>query len=250
MNQHEVQEAYLESFRDTKTGKVWVYSKAAGSKTPKSTKHCAAKTDFQSAQLEKAQNDIVESPGIKALKQLQRSGGLSDAEYHLISQWTALHLIRNAKMRQVFSEAGQDYETRFSGEFEMELAFTKSYFSLVSTYTSVGANFFVTSDNPIMEVKCSEHFVRLFVLSPQKLVQFSSVTGTISHEQESMEDFVNSMLWAQSSEIFSHRGDVDTAKLQVIAEKWNAIPRLETKKILFKKDSVNLSPRFPIRQPQ
>jgi hypothetical protein len=250
MNQHHVQEAYLKSFRDPKTGKVWVYSKTTGERFQKSSEHCSAEIDFQSAQLEKAQNDIVESPGIKALKQLQLSGGLSDAEYHLVSQWTALHLIRNAKMRQVFNEAGQDYEKQFSDEFEKELAFTKSYFGFVSTYTSSNANFFVTSDHPVLEVKCSNHFVRLFVLSPQKLIQFSSLTGNISHEQESMEDFVNSMLWAQSSEIYSHRGDVDTNKLKTVVEKWNMIPRLENQKILLKKDSIDFSSRFLIRQQQ
>jgi rhodanese-related sulfurtransferase len=231
MNQHHVQEAYLESFRDSKTGKVWVYSKTTGEKFQKSTKHCTAEIDFQSAQLEKAQNDIVESPGITALKQLQLKGSISDAEYHLISQWTALHLIRNIKMRRVFEESGQDYETEFAEEFRKELAFSKSYLCFVHDYKCSGINFFVTSDHPIVEFDCLGDIVRFFVLSPQRLLQFSSRNDVFSHEKESIEDIVNSMLWASSSEIFSHRSDVDIEKLKTISEKWNMTPRLETQRI-------------------
>jgi hypothetical protein len=244
MNQHHVQEAYLKSFRDPKTGKVWVYSKTTGEKSKKSTAHCAAENDFQSEQLERAQNDIIESPGIKILKQLQLQGGLSEVEYHLISQWTALHIIRSAKMRSVFNETGKNYEKQFSDEFEKELAFSKSFFGFVSTYKCSSSKFFVTSDQPIMEMKCSGHIVRLFVLSPEKLVQFSSRNGTFLHEQESLEDIVNSMLWAQAAEIYSHRDDVDTDKLKAIAEKWNIVPRLGTQKVLLKDYSGNPS-RFP-----
>lgn len=137
MNQHSVQEAYFKSFRDEKTGRLWVYTRDGRQRFQKPTKWCTAENDFQSELLEREQNTIVEKPGIEALRRLVHAGKLSEADYSLICQWTALHLIRNQKMRNETSEA---YQKQFADEFEMELLFTKS-FQYADVYTCSRSGF-------------------------------------------------------------------------------------------------------------
>lgn len=247
MNQHNIQEAYFKLFRDTKTGKVWVYPKDRQRKFARSTNWCTAENDFQSESLELNQNRVVETPGIQALRRLLTpSARLSEPEYRLISQWTALHLIRNPKMRNVFAQDGKDFEREFPDEFEKELLFSESYYKFAHVYVCSGADFFITSDNPVVEVSCSEHFVRFLVLSPQKLVQFSSRNGRLSHEEECMEDFVNAMIWAGAHKyVFSHCGDLDIDKYEKTTNRWGMIPRLEEQKFSIQGYSGKLPSRFP-----
>lgn len=245
MNQHSIQGAYFKSFRNA-DGKVWVYPKEGGDRFQKPTSWCTAENDFQSEALERAQANIIELPGIKALRSLLSPSGLSELEYDLLSQWSALHILRNQRMRSALKEAGKDYEKEFPNEFEMELLFSKGYYTHAKVYTCSGSNFFVTSDDPVVEFSCSDHCVRFFVVSPQKLVQLSSRDGMFSHEQECFEDVVNSMILSKAfKHIYSHRDDVDINKYKRIADKWGMIPRLETQKVLIKNYAGGLPSRFP-----
>jgi len=98
MNQHSIQKAYLKTFAD-QSGRVWVYAKAGGRAVPKSPVQCAAEEDFQSPALEFYQNQVIEIPGIKALRV---NGSLSPEEFEQMSMWAALHIIRTQKARQQF----------------------------------------------------------------------------------------------------------------------------------------------------
>ncbi len=120
MNQHSVQEAYLKRFA-APGGRIWVYSKKGGEPVPRSSRHCAAEEDFQSAQLEFYQQQVVESPGIKALRV---GGALSDDEFAQMLMWMGLHIIRTNKAREQLFESAADYERRFYGELRKEQLFS------------------------------------------------------------------------------------------------------------------------------
>ena len=245
MNQHSIQEAYLKLFRDSVTGKIWVYPKDGRGKFQKPTSWCTAEPDFQSELLERAQNRIVETPGIQALRRLLESDALSETEYQLVHQWTVLHIFRNLKMRVALKQSGRHYEREFSEEFEKELFFSKSYYKFVHPYTCTGSNFFVTCDHPVIEMVSSGSMARFLVVSPRKLVQFSSRDGILVHNEEKFEDFVNSMMWNVAiAHVFSHSGDVDTGRFKVIADKWGAEAVLSTDRVAMRIPDGGLPNRF------
>jgi hypothetical protein len=168
MNQHSFQKAYYDLFCDA-GGMIWVYPKEGGKSFRKPTSWCTAETDFQSASLEKAQANFIESPGIKALRNLTE-GKQSESEYNFTLQWIALHLIRNQKMRDMVMKDGEDYERQFPEEFEKEVLYLKSRYT--AAYSFKTSNFFITSDNPIMEICCSEQRLLFFAFSPQIFFSF------------------------------------------------------------------------------
>ena len=112
MNQHSIQEAYLKKFA-APGGRIWVYSKEGGEPVPKPPGQCASEKDFQSAQLEFYQQQVVENSGIKSLRV---NGALSDDEFEHMSMWMGLHIIRTRKARQQLFESAADYERRFHDE--------------------------------------------------------------------------------------------------------------------------------------
>lgn len=244
MNQHSFQKAYYDSFCDV-GGQVWVFPKGGGLPFRKPTTWCTAETNFQSAALEKAQADVIESPGIKALRNLS-AGKQSDSEFDATLQWIALHLIRGQKMRDVVAKSGDDYEQRFPKEFESELLYLKTRYSTAYTYTCGGAGFFVTSDNPIVEVGNPPERLLLFALSPQKFVRLSSEPGELTIEGTGFEDFANAMTCSTASKyIYSHRKDVDTDKYRRIAQKHAMLPQLETEEIVLRDFSGKIASQFP-----
>lgn len=245
MNQHSVQEAYLKSFRDPLIGKVWVYPKDGQPKFSKPTNWCTAEDDFQSELLEREQNELVESPAIKALRSVVSERPLSDPEYQSILEWTVLHLIRNQKMRGTLVKPGENYENQFPSEFKKELLHSFTYYKFARVYTCTGADYFVTSDNPISECCFSGDYVRFLVLTPQKLIQLSPRDEPLVHEQESFEMFVNALIWADADRyLFSHRDDVDVSKYKSVAEKWGMEPRLENQTWLIKGNPEVSFPNF------
>lgn len=218
MNQHHVQEAYLKSFEDL-SGRIWVYPKQGGKPLYRAAKHCAAKEDFQSEELEFLQNRLVETPGIKALR---ATGFLSEAEYNAISSWMALHVLRNPRSRFELFNSRDDYDDRFKDEFEKELLFS-AYYRHVFTYRP-DTSFFLTSDNPVIEFAVEGEFVRCCSISPKKIILFSPINDRPTH-QLPVEDMFNALLWANSVEyLFSHRADASTKRLKEIAETHDMVP--------------------------
>jgi hypothetical protein len=168
MNQHSIQEAYLKTFAAT-GGRIWVYSKRGGKPVPKSPGQCAAEEGFQSEGLEFYQQQVIESPGIKALR---AKGELSDDEFEQMSIWMGLHIIRTPKAREQLFQSAADYEARFHDELRTEPLFS-AYFRYAHTHTVVEPNFVVTSGDPVIEFTCADFMVRACALSPQKLIFFS-----------------------------------------------------------------------------
>jgi hypothetical protein len=216
MNQHEVQKAYLKKFA-APSGRIWVYSKFGGKPVAKPPSQCAAEEDFQSGQLEFYQQQIIESPGIKALRV---NGSLSDEEFQQMSMWMALHIIRTKKAREQLFESPADYERRFRDELRKEQLFS-TYYRYAYSHVVAVPNFVVTSDDPVIEFTVPDALIRACAISPQKLIFFSPDPGKLDHELP-LHDFFNAMMWASPGDrLYSHRPDLDLNELKGFAQEYD-----------------------------
>jgi len=229
VNQHGVQEAYYKSFRDR--GQIWVYPKVGGQAFRKPISWCTAESDFQSAELEKAQDKLIENHGIKAIWHLLKPGRLSEQQYKILLGWIALHLTRTPKTRNTLFQTSQDYERDFSVEFTRQLLGLRSSYAVADVYTCDSPKFLITSDNPVLEfdVERGGKSILILPISPSRFVQLSSDGRRWRHEERSVEELVNAMIWASAFKyVFSHRGDADITKCKGIAERFDIAPVLET----------------------
>ena len=216
MNQHSVQEAYLKKFA-APGGRIWVYSKEGGEPVPKPPRQCASEEDFQSAQLEFYQQQVVESSGIKSLRV---NGALSDDEFEQMSMWMGLHIIRTRKARQQLFESAADYERRFHDELRNEQLFS-AYYQYAYTQGIAAPNFVVTSDDPVIEFTVPGALVRACALSPQKLIFFTPNPGKLEHELP-LHDFFNAMMWGSAGDyLYSHRRDLRINDLRDFAREYD-----------------------------
>ena len=216
MNQHTIQKAYLRTFA-APSGRVWVYLKSGGRPVPKSPAECAAEEDFQSPELEFYQQQVIETPGIRALR---LDGSLSAEEFERISLWMGLHVIRTKKAREQLFESAVDYEQRFRDELRKEQLFS-AYYRYAYIHVVAAPNFVITSDDPVVEFSCADFFIRACALSPQKLIFFLPVDGKFEHELP-MHDFFNALMWASLGDhIYSHRADLDVDQLNDFTRKFD-----------------------------
>jgi hypothetical protein len=222
MNQHSIQKAYLKTFAD-QSGRVWVYAKAGGRPVPKSPVQCAAEEDFQSEALELYQQQIIESPGIKALR---ANGELSDEEFEQMSTWMGLHIIRTKSAREQLFPSAAEYETRFHDELRKEQLFS-GYCRYAYTHTVAEPNFVVTSDDPVIEFSCEDFFIRACAVTPQKLIFFSPLPGKFEHELP-FHDFFNAMMWGSRGErVYSHRPDLNVEDLKRFVREYDLYSVIE-----------------------
>lgn len=223
MNQHHVQKAYLKNFSG-KDGKVWVHEKNLKRPYLKPVSQCTIEEDFQSEFLEKYQSTIIESPGIRALRKLPNAQGITEADFESAKYWTALHCIRNKRYR---SMPRVDYESNFRQLIEIEKKFSR-YYSYCFKYKCDEGKYLVTSDNPILEFTIGEYCIRILTLSPSELLTFSPIDGIPTHEELEFTEFVNSMLWANSSnQVFSNQKELPILIYERNIKNWNLEPRFE-----------------------
>lgn len=221
MNQHHIQEAYLKNFADK--GKLWVFNNMTESYSSKPASQCTIEENFQSDQLEKLQNATIESPGIQKLRKLVSKGNLSDDDIKTILYWTALHTIRNKNFR---GNSGLNYQSDFDELLNTEKLFT-NYFRYIFIYSCNQNNFFITSDNPIIEFYIGDKILRVLTWSPQKAILFSPIDNYPSHEVE-FSEMVNSMLLAGSfAEIYSNNKNLPIKKYKENIEEYNLKPKTE-----------------------
>ena len=216
MNQHSIQEAYLKKFA-APGGRIWVYSKYGGKPTLKPPGQCAAEEDFQSEGLEFYQQQVIESPGIQALR---AKGELSDEEFEQISMWMGLHIIRTKSAREQLFQSAADYESRFHDELRKEQLFS-AYYRYAYTHAVAQSNFVVTSDDPVIEFVCEDFFIRACALSPQKLIFLLPREGKFEHEL-AMHDFFNAMMWGSPGErVYAHRPDLNVENLKQFVRQYD-----------------------------
>jgi uncharacterized protein DUF4238 len=209
MNQHHVQEAYLKKFA-APDGRIWVYSKRGGRPVPRPPKQCAAEEDFQSDVLEFYQQQVIETPGIRALRV---SGSLSDEEFEQMSMWMGLHVIRTKQAREQLFQSAADYERRFIDELRKEQEFSP-YYRYAYTHDITEPNFVVTSDDPVAEFTAAGALIRACALSPQKLIFLLPIDRRFEHELP-LHDFFNAMMCGLPGDhLYSQRGDLDVDQLK------------------------------------
>jgi hypothetical protein len=221
--QHHVQEAYLKSFED-ETGKLWVYPKNGGKPFRRSAGQCTAEENFQSDALEFLQNRMIETPGIRALRE---TGRVSDSQYASISMWMGLHILRNQKSLAQLFRSRADWEQRFNQELQTERMFSGYYRFVFICELTEDSDYWLTSDNPVIELAIGEDLVRCCTISPKKMILFSPIDDLPTHEI-GIKALFNAMVWANAHEhIFSHKGDVSIEKLKEHAKAFDMFPREE-----------------------
>jgi len=227
MDQHNVQEAYLKNF--CVDGRIWVYDKKGNKPISKPASQCTVEEDFQSEILEKYQNTNIESPGIKKLRKILDGILISEEEFELIKYWTALHIIRNHKFRNV---SGVDYDSYFDQLLDIENKFSL-YYCYCFKYKCPDGKYLITSDNPVLEFRNGDSINRILTLSPRELILFSPINDTIKHEKLDLTEFVNSMLWAHSENcVFSNQKDLPISSFEQNIKEWNLISVMEEMKFI------------------
>jgi hypothetical protein len=220
-HQHHIQEAYFKAFEDKK-GKLWVYPKNGGKPLYRPAKQCTAR-NFQSDALEFLQNQLIETPGIGALR---RKGKLTEAQYASISLWMALHILRNEKsFRELFQS--NNWEERFKPELEAERIFSGYYRFVFICELDGDIDYWLTSDNPVIEFRIENEFVRCCSISPTRMILFSPRDDVPTHEL-GIKNLFNAMVWANADQyIFSHNKHVSIEHLQQNATVFKIAPVLE-----------------------
>jgi len=221
-DQHHIQEAYLKAFED-KTGKLWVYPKNGGNPLYRPAKQCTTEHDFQSDALELLQNQMIETPGMRALRETHQ---LSDVQHKSISLWMALHILRNEKsFRELFQS--QDWEQRFKQELETERVFSGYYRFVFICELDGDINYWLTSDNPVIEFRIENQFVRCCSILPTKMILFSPRDDVPTHEL-GIKNLFNAIVWANADRyVFSHKNDVSIERLQRDATVFEIAPVLD-----------------------
>lgn len=204
MNQHHIQEAYLKKFESS--DRVWIYTRHSDKFDQKPASQCTSEEDFQSEYLEVFQNREIESPGIKKLRKLTTEHSLTEDELSQVLYWTALHSIRNKNFR---TNSGLDYNSKFNELLETEKLFS-NYYRVIFRYNCVeNEEFFITSDNPIIEFTVGNCILRVLTLSPKMALLFSPIPDHPVHASISFPEMVNSMLYASCfDEIYSNTKDL------------------------------------------
>jgi hypothetical protein len=222
--QHHVQEAYLKSFED-ETGKLWAYRKNGGEPFRRPAGQCTAEENFQSDPLEFLQNRMIETPGIRALRE---TGRLTNSQYTSISMWTGLHILRNQKSLAELFRSRADWEQRFNQELQTERMFSGYYRFVFICELTEDSNYWLTSDNPVIEFAIGEDLVRCCSISPKKMILFSPADDVPTHEL-GIKTLFNTMVWANAHEyVFSHKGNVSINRLREDAQGFEMVPILET----------------------
>lgn len=199
MKQHSVQEAYLKKFEDK--CRIWVHEVADMKPRHVPAKKCTMEVDFQSYELESLQNNNIEKPAIDVIRSLYLGAQLNESQAMKLFAWTELHLIRNQKFR---SKPDVNYADEYYSLLEIEKKFT-NYYNCISIYNCQESEFFITSDNPVLELFISDIIVRLFVISPKTLVMMSPRNG-FPETEISFTEMVNSTIYANKYKyVFSHK---------------------------------------------
>jgi hypothetical protein len=224
MKQHHIQKAYLKPFSSSNL--VYVYEKNSTSKPyKKPIKSITTEEDFQSLGKEREQNRLIERPGALALRKLfDKNDNLNDEDVNVLLNWLALHLIRNQSRKELLFSSTKEYEQGLYIAVESELKWL-SKFSIIDIYSVGIGEYFITSDNPIVEVCVKNKIFFAMPLSPSKAVLLTSDGERPIHEELSFPDSLNLMMYASChKQIYSNRNDLPIQKFEDLAKKWNMIP--------------------------
>src|SRR5256885_719426 len=100
---------------------------------------------------------LIETPGIRALRETSQ---LSESQYHSISRWMALHILRNQKSFGALFGSADEWAKRINEELEIERLFSGYYQFVFVCELDGDRDYWLTSDNPVVEFTIGEHLVR------------------------------------------------------------------------------------------
>jgi hypothetical protein len=199
MKQHSIQKAYLKNF--CVNGKLWVHEKSSKKSFSKLASKCTIEENFQSPEIEYIQNKLIENPGIKAINKLRMNKMLELSDYKYLLYWSSLHIIRSEKYRNT-PEIKLNYN--YQELIDTEIKFCE-YFTFYLRFNCGPGNFFLTSDDPIIELIINKSILRLFPISPSELSVFSSVEQDIIFPG-SVVELINSTIWLKAyKHVFSNQ---------------------------------------------
>lgn len=215
MKQHSVQEAYLKKFEDK--CRIWAHEEIGVKPRHIPAKKCTMEIDFQNYELESSQNNNIEKPAIDVIRSLYSGEKLNQRQAMQLFSWTELHLIRNEKFR---SKTEVNYSEEYYSLLELEKKFT-TYYNCISTFMCDEDEFFITSDNPVLELFFSGIIIRLFVISPKILVIMSPING-IPETEISFTEMVNSTIYANKYKyVFSDKQELPLDLFEKNASRFN-----------------------------
>ena len=202
MKQHSVQEAYLKKFEDK--CRIWAHESIDMKPRHIPAKKCTMEVDFQNYELESSQNNNIEKPAIDVIRSLYLGGKLNESQAMKLFAWTELHLIRNQNFR---SKPDVNYADEYDSLLEVEEKFT-NYYNCISIYNCEEGEFFITSDNPVLELFIGGVIFRLFVISPKTLVMMSP-RSVFPETEISFTEMINSTIYANKYKyVFSHKQEL------------------------------------------
>lgn len=226
--QHQIQKAYLKLFAENNY--LCVYDKNSGlQKQPKTTNSRTTEVNFQSAEKEKFQNEVIENPGIRALRKLLLGKDeLNERDKKSILSWVSLHSLRSAKRRKPLFPTKEEYESRFDDTLKIEQYFFNKMVTLEIKVCS-GDDYFITSDNPVKEVEIEGKYYALIPLSPKEVMVLTNQEEKYpTHNEISFPEMANAMqVGGCYQECYSNRKDLPFDALKIICIKYNLIPELE-----------------------
>lgn len=232
MNQHSIQEAYFKNF--CVKGKLWAHDIKTKATLHKPASWCTTEVDFQSEILDKIQNDTFESPGIKSIKNLLDGKTISLVEFDLIRYWTALHIIRSQKYR---NEPNVNYKIDYAKMIETEMLFSH-YFIHAHLCEYTDGKYFITSDNPIIEISIDNCLARVFTLSPTKLLLLAPIDKKFSSTEIEFTELINTILWINAFKyVFSDKRVLPISTYEENIKKWDITSRYELKKYKIKNEN-------------
>jgi len=204
-------------------GRIWSHNQKGVNPRPIPAKKCTMEIDFQSEELDFIQNNSIEKPAIDVIRKLNQGNELKDKQAFSLFAWTELHLIRNQKFRkQTDINYKEDYDFLLEAERKFSL-----YYKHISIYRCNNNEYFITSDNPILELCFNNIMIRVFVISPQVLVMMSPREGFPSTEISFVE-MINSSIYANRYKyVFSHKTSLPLEIYEANENKYNLAGKMK-----------------------
>jgi hypothetical protein len=143
--------------------------------------------------------------------------------------WLSLHHIRNQNFRK---NSGLPHEDRFEELLSIEKRFAQN-FKYFFRYQCSDREFFITSDNPVIDFWVSSpyrHLVRVLTWSPHEAFVFSPIDSSKPPRRQdvSFPTLINTLLYGSCyKEVYSSKKDVDVQSYVENLDLWNTDYRLQ-----------------------
>jgi hypothetical protein len=232
LKQHSIQEKYFKPFEDK--GRVWAFSSVNVKPRPMPAKKCTMEINFQSEERDAEQNNTIERGAIAVIRSLRTGAKINDKQADLFISWTNLHIIRNQKFR---NHSDINYNKDCDKLLDIENKFSLCY-NHITRFLCSDDEFFITSDNPVIETEDKGCFFRYLTISPKEMILISQVLVSYPPKPSeiSLAETVNSQLFANRHKyIYSHSDILPLERYEENFEKYNQKGNMEIQKFSISK---------------